>query len=127
VSPSKTAIVPINPSFMPRDGGEVERCSRTVYVNQIDRQVSDHTVRQMFQNFCGKWWGGTRRATGWGRAALSRAAPHRCLAARLDERCLRAVRRNVSGTASAHAALRLFLPCHLSCPTIPFSAARSRR
>lgn len=53
VSPSKTAIVPINPSFMPRDGDEVERCSRTVYINQIDREVSDNTVRQMFSGFCG--------------------------------------------------------------------------
>jgi hypothetical protein len=53
VSPSKTPIVPINRDFMPRDEEELERCERTVYVNQIDRAVPGSTVEAMFENTCG--------------------------------------------------------------------------
>lgn len=53
VSPSKTPIVPINREFMPRDEKELERCERTVYVNQIDRAVPGSAVEAMFENFCG--------------------------------------------------------------------------
>lgn len=75
VSPSKTPIVPINRDFMPRDERELERCERTVYVNQIDRAVPGSAVEAMFENTCGATprsasgaWvrgdGGVRRA--WG-------------------------------------------------------------
>lgn len=53
VSPSKTPIVPINRDFMPRDEKELERCERTVYVNQIDRAVPGSAVEAMFESFCG--------------------------------------------------------------------------
>jgi hypothetical protein len=53
VSPSKTPIVPINRDFMPRDESELERCERTVYVNQIDRAVPGSAVEAMFESFCG--------------------------------------------------------------------------
>ena len=53
MSPSKTPIVPINREFMPRDEKELERCERTVYVNQIDRAVPGSAVEAMFENFCG--------------------------------------------------------------------------
>jgi hypothetical protein len=53
VSPSKTPIVPINRDFMPRDEEELERCERTVYVNQIDRAVPGSAIEAMFENTCG--------------------------------------------------------------------------
>ena len=38
---------------MPRDEKELERCERTVYVNQIDRAVPGSAVEAMFESFCG--------------------------------------------------------------------------
>lgn len=54
VLPSKTAIVPVNRDLMPRTDGELERCSRTVYVANIDRKVDKGDVRNFFQQLCGE-------------------------------------------------------------------------
>ncbi|XVE63248.1 hypothetical protein DITRI_Ditri07aG0004600 [Diplodiscus trichospermus] len=38
VLPSKTAILPVNPTFLPRSEDEREMCSRTVYCTNIDKK-----------------------------------------------------------------------------------------
>eukprot|EP00256_Glycine_max_P056407 XP_014623912.2 polyadenylate-binding protein-interacting protein 11 [Glycine max] len=38
VLPSKTAIVPVNPTFLPRSEDEREMCSRTIYCTNIDKK-----------------------------------------------------------------------------------------
>ncbi|PIA41617.1 hypothetical protein AQUCO_02200212v1 [Aquilegia coerulea] len=40
VLPSKTAILPVNPTFLPRSEDEREMCARTVYCTNIDKEVS---------------------------------------------------------------------------------------
>ncbi|GFZ05320.1 hypothetical protein Acr_17g0008920 [Actinidia rufa] len=40
VLPSKTAILPVNPTFLPRSQDEREMCARTVYCTNIDKLVS---------------------------------------------------------------------------------------
>lgn len=54
VMPSKTAIVPVNTSFLPRTQEELERCARTVYIANIDKEVDREDVRVFFQRMCGK-------------------------------------------------------------------------
>ncbi|KAF6142836.1 hypothetical protein GIB67_002700 [Kingdonia uniflora] len=39
VLPSKTAILPVNPTFLPRSEDEREMCARTVYCTNIDKEV----------------------------------------------------------------------------------------
>ncbi|XP_017254510.1 polyadenylate-binding protein-interacting protein 12 isoform X2 [Daucus carota subsp. sativus] len=39
VLPSKTAIAPVNPTFLPRSEDEREICSRTIYCTNIDKKV----------------------------------------------------------------------------------------
>uniref|UniRef100_M1CN73 Ctc-interacting domain 9 n=1 Tax=Solanum tuberosum TaxID=4113 RepID=M1CN73_SOLTU len=39
VLPSKTAILPVNPTFLPRSEDEREMCARTVYCTNIDKKV----------------------------------------------------------------------------------------
>lgn len=51
--PSKTAIVPVNKELMPRSHEELERCSRTVYVANIDKKVDREDVRAFFEQLCG--------------------------------------------------------------------------
>ncbi|KAI8463761.1 MAG: hypothetical protein J3K34DRAFT_526734 [Monoraphidium minutum] len=53
VLPSKTAIVPVNKELMPRTNDELERCSRTVYVANIDKKVDKEDVRSFFEQLCG--------------------------------------------------------------------------
>ena len=53
VSPSKTAIVPVNRTYLPRDDSERARCGRTVYVANIDRRVGEADVRAFFEGLCG--------------------------------------------------------------------------
>jgi hypothetical protein len=55
VLPSKTAIVPVNKELMPRSEEELERCSRTVYVANIDKKVEREDVRTFFEKLCGEW------------------------------------------------------------------------
>ena len=54
VMPSKTAIVPVNNSFLPRTQEELERCARTVYIANIDKKVDREEVRVFFQTLCGE-------------------------------------------------------------------------
>ena len=54
VLPSKTAIVPVSKDLMPRSNDEIERCSRTVYVANIDKKVDRNDVRNFFEQLCGE-------------------------------------------------------------------------
>lgn len=54
VLPSKTAILPVNPNFLPRSEDEREMCARTVYCTNIDKKVSQADVRDFFENTCGE-------------------------------------------------------------------------
>ncbi|KAI4384874.1 hypothetical protein MLD38_002968 [Melastoma candidum] len=54
VSPSKTAIAPVNPTFLPRSHDEREKCSRTVYCTNIDRKVTQAEVKHFFESLCGE-------------------------------------------------------------------------
>ncbi|KAK9292526.1 hypothetical protein L1049_020499 [Liquidambar formosana] len=40
VLPSKTAIAPVNPTFLPRSEDEREMCARTIYCANIDKKKS---------------------------------------------------------------------------------------
>lgn len=53
VLPSKTAILPVNPTFLPRSEDEREMCSRTVYCTNIDKKVPQAEVKQFFETACG--------------------------------------------------------------------------
>ncbi|KAK9086002.1 hypothetical protein Sjap_026413 [Stephania japonica] len=60
VLPSKTAILPVNPSFLPRppvieqSEDEREMCARTVYCTNIDKKVSQAEVKVFFESICGE-------------------------------------------------------------------------
>ncbi|GKV34468.1 hypothetical protein SLEP1_g42840 [Rubroshorea leprosula] len=54
VLPSKTAILPVNPTYLPRSEDEREMCSRTVYCTNIDKKVSQAEVRNFFESICGE-------------------------------------------------------------------------
>ncbi|OIV99027.1 hypothetical protein TanjilG_32286 [Lupinus angustifolius] len=54
VLPSKTAILPVNPTFLPRSGDEREMCTRTVYCTNIDKKISQAEVKQFFESSCGE-------------------------------------------------------------------------
>ncbi|XP_066329956.1 polyadenylate-binding protein-interacting protein 8-like [Miscanthus floridulus] len=54
VLPSKTAILPVNPKFLPRTEDEKEMVSRTVYCTNIDKKVTEDDVKGFFQQACGK-------------------------------------------------------------------------
>ncbi|XP_047330312.1 polyadenylate-binding protein-interacting protein 8 [Impatiens glandulifera] len=54
VLPSKTAILPVNPTFLPRSEDEKEMCARTVYCTNIDKIVSQSDVKNFFQSSCGQ-------------------------------------------------------------------------
>ncbi|XVF10170.1 hypothetical protein REPUB_Repub07fG0159600 [Reevesia pubescens] len=59
VLPSKTAIAPVNPTFLPRCEDEREMCSRTIYCTNIDKKVQrlrllgdyHHSTRIAFVEF----------------------------------------------------------------------------
>ncbi|KAJ9186980.1 hypothetical protein P3X46_002485 [Hevea brasiliensis] len=53
VLPSRTAIAPVNPTFLPRSEDEREMCARTVYCTNIDKKVTQADVRLFFESFCG--------------------------------------------------------------------------
>jgi RNA recognition motif-containing protein len=53
VLPSKTAILPVNPTFLPRSEDEREMCIRTVYCTNIDKKVSQAEVKSFFELACG--------------------------------------------------------------------------
>ncbi|XP_021867017.1 polyadenylate-binding protein-interacting protein 9 isoform X2 [Spinacia oleracea] len=54
VLPSKTAILPVNPTFLPRSEDEREMCARTVYCTNIDKKVSQLDVKNYFESACGE-------------------------------------------------------------------------
>ncbi|KAL8223760.1 hypothetical protein R6Q57_019235 [Mikania cordata] len=54
VLPSKTAILPVNPTFLPRSEDEREMCARTVYCTNIDKKVSQTEVKNFFETRCGE-------------------------------------------------------------------------
>ncbi|XP_043716493.1 polyadenylate-binding protein-interacting protein 12-like isoform X1 [Telopea speciosissima] len=54
VLPSKTAIAPVNPTFLPRSEDEREMCARTIYCTNIDKKVSQAEVKLFFETVCGE-------------------------------------------------------------------------
>ncbi|KAK6785336.1 hypothetical protein RDI58_018791 [Solanum bulbocastanum] len=54
VLPSKTAILPVNPTFLPRSEDEREMCARTVYCTNIDKKLSQADVKNFFETRCGE-------------------------------------------------------------------------
>ena len=54
VSPSKTAIIPVNNTYLPRSAGEREQVARTVYVANLDRGLETEAVKEYFENLCGE-------------------------------------------------------------------------
>ncbi|XP_039057718.1 polyadenylate-binding protein-interacting protein 9-like [Hibiscus syriacus] len=54
VLPSKTAILPVNPTFLPKSEDEREMCARTVYCTNIDKEVSQAEVKNFFESACGE-------------------------------------------------------------------------
>ncbi|XP_073012580.1 polyadenylate-binding protein-interacting protein 12-like isoform X1 [Typha latifolia] len=54
VLPSKTAIAPVNPSFLPRSDDEREMCARTVYCTNIDKKITQADVKLFFESICGE-------------------------------------------------------------------------
>lgn len=53
VLPSKTAILPVNPTFLPVSEDERELCARTIYCTNIDKKVSQADVKLFFETLCG--------------------------------------------------------------------------
>ncbi|KAL9225443.1 hypothetical protein vseg_001368 [Gypsophila vaccaria] len=54
VLPSKTAIAPVNPTFLPRSEDEREMCARTVYCTNIDKKIAQGDLKMFFETFCGE-------------------------------------------------------------------------
>ncbi|XP_008793005.1 polyadenylate-binding protein-interacting protein 9-like [Phoenix dactylifera] len=54
VLPSKTAILPVNPTLLPQSEDEREMCSRTVYCTNIDKKVTQTDLKEFFQSCCGE-------------------------------------------------------------------------
>ncbi|XP_020243942.1 polyadenylate-binding protein-interacting protein 11-like isoform X2 [Asparagus officinalis] len=54
VTPSKTAIAPVNPTFLPRSDDEREMCVRTVYCTNIDKKVTQAELKLFFESICGE-------------------------------------------------------------------------
>ncbi|KAG9133961.1 hypothetical protein Leryth_004666 [Lithospermum erythrorhizon] len=54
VLPSKTAIAPVNPTYLPRSEDEREMCARTIYCTNIDKKITQDDVQAFFETFCGE-------------------------------------------------------------------------
>ncbi|KAL0749351.1 hypothetical protein Bca101_031354 [Brassica carinata] len=54
VMPSKTAIAPVNPTFLPRTEDEREKCTRTIYCTNIDKKVTQTDIKLFFEAVCGE-------------------------------------------------------------------------
>ncbi|KAA3475932.1 polyadenylate-binding protein-interacting protein 10-like [Gossypium australe] len=54
VMPSKTAIAPVNPTFLPRSEDEREMCTRTIYCTNIDKKITQADVKLFFESVCGE-------------------------------------------------------------------------
>ena len=53
ILPSKTAIVPVNNQYLPKNSTEREQCSRTIYAANIDKKVDRECVKLFFETLCG--------------------------------------------------------------------------
>lgn len=53
VLPSKTAIAPVDPKFLPRSEDEREMCTRTIYCTNIDNKVNQSELKLFFEGVCG--------------------------------------------------------------------------
>ncbi|OAO93216.1 CID13 [Arabidopsis thaliana] len=51
---SKTAIAPVNPSFLPQSKDELEKCGKTVYCTNIDKEVTKMELENFFKTVCGE-------------------------------------------------------------------------
>ncbi|PWZ12175.1 Polyadenylate-binding protein-interacting protein 11 [Zea mays] len=54
VLPSKTAIAPVNETFLPRSNDEREMCVRTIYCTNIDKKVTQADLKLFFESICGE-------------------------------------------------------------------------
>ncbi|KAH9605899.1 hypothetical protein KSS87_001596 [Heliosperma pusillum] len=54
VLPSKTAIAPVNPTYLPQSENEREMCARTIYCTNIDKKVSQADLKHFFESVCGE-------------------------------------------------------------------------
>lgn len=54
VLPSKTAILPVNPRFLPKSSNEREMVLRTVYCTNIDKMVTQDDIKSFFEHTCGE-------------------------------------------------------------------------
>ncbi|KAF8051340.1 hypothetical protein N665_1743s0002 [Sinapis alba] len=54
VLPSKTAILPVNPTFLPRSEDEREMCTRTIYCTNVDKNATEDDVKIFFESACGE-------------------------------------------------------------------------
>ncbi|KAE8722194.1 Polyadenylate-binding protein-interacting protein 11 [Hibiscus syriacus] len=54
VMPSKTAIAPVNLTFLPRNEDERQMCARTIYCTNIDKKVTQADVKLFFETTCGE-------------------------------------------------------------------------
>ncbi|AES72612.1 putative ataxin-2, nucleotide-binding alpha-beta plait domain-containing protein [Medicago truncatula] len=54
VLPSKTAIAPVNPTFLPRSEDEREMCTRTIYCTNLDKKLTQADVKHFFESICGE-------------------------------------------------------------------------
>lgn len=54
LEPSRTGIVPVNSTLLPRSEEEYDMCTRTVYCTNIDKQVKQENVRLFFECCCGE-------------------------------------------------------------------------
>ncbi|KAK8935519.1 Polyadenylate-binding protein 2 [Platanthera zijinensis] len=52
ILPSKTAILPVNPKFLPQSNDEREIVLRTVYCTNIDKKVTQSEVKRFFEQAC---------------------------------------------------------------------------
>ncbi|CAH8334364.1 unnamed protein product [Eruca vesicaria subsp. sativa] len=51
---SRTAIVPVNPSLLPKSEEEREKCAKTVYCTNIDKKVTQMELEDFFKAACGE-------------------------------------------------------------------------
>ncbi|CAI7891264.1 unnamed protein product [Closterium sp. NIES-54] len=78
VLPSKTAILPVNPTYLPKSQEEREMCARTVYCTNIDKKVTQADVKLFFESLCGEQLGevatggggGMGGGSDWGRGGM---------------------------------------------------------
>ncbi|CAN8288080.1 unnamed protein product [Cochlearia groenlandica] len=54
VLPSKTAILPVNPTFLPKSEDEREMCIRTIYCTNVDSNATEYDVQTFFESACGE-------------------------------------------------------------------------